>query len=406
MDTQNVASLPELTSIGKKTPADAVASGLTLVQPARDLTTAPSGWRALDHLPEDTDEAKVRADAKALAANKDLNQLSFVNFLEGYDVDATPAVDEMLASVKARNAGEAGQRVVMITTRCRKFGRSIPKPNAKFMAKWQAGKAKAGEVLDMAKWLTKQLQRFIAGYEDILELAEGEQTFHLQQSALSMEACATALGISHNEDEREDALINVTAILEALQEELAIRLKGELDENDRVRLNMVAMLVVARIKNVRPMIQDANGAVKQFAIQSNSLALTAMDQIDFATYGLAVWRRNIAGQILSESNIAMNLAYLEAIHFTEEQAEATMDAFDEQMQSMAQMLESELGSVETITRMTDSLVAAGDIMAQALEKAQDQSEVASRVIGDCKLKIAASERKLSDETARILQKGT
>lgn len=406
MSATDVPALPGLTSIGKKTADDAAVASLSLVPVKRDLSTlAPDGWRALEHLPEGKDETSIRADAVALAISPDLNQVSFVQFTKEYEVDATPAVDNMLANVKARDAGEAGKRVVMITTRARKFGNGLPKPSEKFMEKYRNGAAKVGEALNVAKWLAQELKKALAGYEDMLALADREEAYHRSQSDLSLEACATALVISQNEDEREDRLIIVTAILEALQEELARRLEGDLSESDRTRLNMVSMLVVARLKNMRPMIQDANGAVKMFAVNSNANALTAMDQFDFATYGLAAWRRNIASEILSRANTAMNFAYLDAINFTHEQAEQTFDAFDEQVTSLAAVLQSQLETLDLLTRMTDSLVNAGETLATALEKAQDQSEAATRVIGGSKQKIAASEQKLSAEVARILKKG-
>lgn len=400
------AVLPGLESLGAKTEDDAKAAGVQLVpQPARDLTDAKA-WKAIDHLPEGTTVDSIRRDAKKLADNADLNTLSFLNLIKKYDVSATPAVDDMLSEIKARNAGEAGKRVVMITTRTSEFGGQAPKIDPHFVEKYKAGLAKGKDVIHMIEWISERLQRYANSFRSLESLVDQEVQYHLAQSQKSVEATARDLVISRQEQDREDALTKVTALLEALQEELALRLNGpaKLSEEDTTRLQNVSVLVVARIKNLRPMIEDANAAVKRFALQSNSNALTALDQYDFATAGLAAWKRNIAGEIDSKANIIMNLAYLKAQQFTREQEEATVAAFDAQMQSMAEILDTQLGSLEMIQKMTDSLVNAGHTMATALEKAQDESNEAAKVIGVCRDKVAASEQELSKETARILGK--
>lgn len=401
MSTTAIPALPGLASLGQKNAADATAAGVPLVEFKRDLTGVQA-YQALQHLPEGVTEAQVRADAKALASNADLNQLSFLEFVKQYEVSATPGADAMLDSVKARKAGAAGKRVVMIVTKCGDFNNRMPKPNHKFVERFNRGAAKAREILSNVLWLSREIEKAHAGFSDLLSLVEREEAFHLEQSNLSVEATARDIQIAHEEDEREDRLITVTAVLECLQEELASRLGGELSEDDRTRLQNVSILVVARIKNLKPMIAKSNLAAKRFGLQSNANALTALDQYDFATAGLAAWKVAIVGELDAQSNMAMNMAYLEGVRFTEEQEMATADAFDEQMRSMAEMLTHQLTSLDVIERMTQSLVNAGPILAKALEEAQAQSTEAGKVIQKSKDDVHGAELKLSEDMERIL----
>lgn len=400
--TPTTPALPGLSTLGKKTAEDAAKAGIPQITVKHDLPAG--GWVAFDHLPEGVSKEQVLADAEALAMNPDLNQLSFLEYVKGYEIDATPTIDGMLASVKARNAGEAGKRVVMITSRCRDLGKKVPQPNPKFVAKFRAGQATASDILWTVKWLGKEIEKFRLSFEDMLTLVEKEETYHTEQSQLSFEACARDLQIAKEEDEREDRLIIVTATLEKLEEFLQKRLAGELSEDDRTRLTNVEVLVMARIKNLRPMCQKANLASKRFAIQANSNALTSLDQWDFATAGLASWKSDIAGQLDAVANIAMNMAYLEGVRFTDEQARATADAFDEQMQSMAQVMATQLQSVETIQYVTDSLVRGMDVMAKAFDAAKTQDAEAARVIQGSKEDIAAAQQQFSSSIVATLRK--
>lgn len=396
------AVLPGLASLGQKTAGDAAAAGIPPIQLKRDLSGVEA-YQALKHLPKGTTEASVRSDAKALAENPDLNQLSFLELIRQYDVQTTPGLDEMLDSVRARKAGEAGERVVMIVSKCGDFNRRMPKPNPKFVEKFKKGVVTAREILDNVKWLGGEIEKARLRFSDMLTLVEREEQYHMGQSNLSVEACARDLTISGQEDEREDRLITVTALLEVLQEELASRLAGELDEDERTRFQNVSVLVVARIKNLKPMIAKANMAAKRFAMQSNANALTALDQYDFATAGIAAWKADIVGELDAQANMAMNMAYLQGVKFTEAQAMATADAFDAQMQSMAEMLTTQLNSLEVIERVTTSLVNAGQTMARALETAQTQSVEAAKVIEKSRNDVEKAELQLSADMQRILK---
>lgn len=402
-DSSNVSGLPGLESLGQKTADDASSRGITLIAPKLDIPEG--GYKAIEHLPKDVKVDTVRSDAKKLIDSPELNQLSFLNLVRQFDVDDTATIDSMLQIVKARNAGEAGQRVVMIVTKCSDFNKHMPKPNQRFVDRFKAGKAAINEILDNVKWLAKQLEKYRASFNDLLTLVEKEAQYHMDQSNLSVEACARDLVISKDEDEREDKLIRIAALLECLREELkSVFDTGGLNDDDQTRLQNVAVLVTARLKNIYPMIQKANMASKRFAIQSNSNALTALDQYDFATMGIAAWKSDIAAQLDATANINMNMAYLEGVSFTEEQAKATAAAFDAQMQSMAELLTTQLNSLETINVVTTSLVKAGQTMTKAFEAAQDQTADAAKVITKSQAEVRKAQEDTRKEMTRIMGK--
>ncbi len=407
MQQTSTLALPGLDMIGKRTVADLPQAVVV------KRTVEGDAWRAIEHLPEGITADVIRSDVRGLVYvdvgkhiyRPEFDQLAFINLIRDREVGQTPAVDMMLANSIARDSGEAGSRVVNIVNRCRDTKKRVPVPPAKFMEKYRAGHAKAGEILDIVKWLTKEIKKAIDSYKSLLTLLDAEKQYHLGQAQKSIEAVSIALTIKDDEEEREDKLTVVAAILEELQALLGAVLKGDLKPDDRTRLNMVSVLAVARLKNMRPLIQDANAAVLQFAYQANSNALTAMDQMDFAEAGLATYRRNIAAEIMSRTNISMNMAYLEGVKFTREQAERTIEAFDAQMTSMCELLEANVYTVELITAMTDSLVNAGEALAKSLEKAQNDSEETAKVVGNAKKKIGEAELKLSDQVSRILGQG-
>lgn len=402
MTNQSLATL-DLSSFGNKTEKDAADRGVVLVPaPARDLSGVEA-YMALDHLPKGVRRESVEADAQKLANHPDLTQVSFLEVMRQYGGDQTPAIDEMLDSVKARSAGDAGKRVVDFVNRADRTTKSLPKPSPKFLEKFHQGLATAREILDVARWLSAQIKRGMDGYKSMLDLCDAEAIYHMQQSNLSVEATARDLVIQQQEFEREGRLTHVVALMEALQVAITNRLANEsMPDTDVTRLQNVNILVVARIKNLKPMIKKANMAAKRFGLQSNANALTALSQYDFATAGIDGFKADLAGQLDAITNMAANLAYFEANRFTEEQAKATVRAFDEQMQSMAQLLQTSLTSIETIELVTASLKKAGPVLAQALEDAHKQSTEAARVITQSNNEIAASERSLSAEMQRIL----
>ena len=402
-ESANISGLPGLESLGQKTADDASARGVALIVPKIDIPEG--GYKALEHLPKDVKLETVRNDAKKLVASPELNQLSFLNLVRQFDIDDTATIDSMLQVVKARNAGEAGERVAMIVTKCSDFNKKMPKPNSRFVERFKAGKAAVSEILENVKWLAKQLEKYRAGFNDLLTLVEKEEQYHMDQSNLSVEACARDLVIAKEEDEREDKLVRMAALLECLREELKNALEaGSRSDDDQTRLQNVAMLVTARLKNIYPMIQKANLASKRFAVQSNSNALTALDQYDFATMGIAAWKSDIAAQLDATANINMNMAYLEGVSFTEEQAKTTAAAFDAQMQSMAELLSTQLHSLDTIEVVTQSLVRAGQTMTKAFETAQDQTDAAAKIITKSQSEVKKAQDDMRNEMTRIMGK--
>ena len=131
--------------------------GIVLITPKLDIPEG--GYKAIENLPKDAKLETFQNDAKKLVTNPDLNQLTFLNLVRQYDVDDTETIDSMLKIVKARNAGEAGERVAMIVSKCSDFNKHMPKPNQRFVEHFKAGKATIHEILDNVKWLAKQIGR-------------------------------------------------------------------------------------------------------------------------------------------------------------------------------------------------------------------------------------------------------
>lgn len=387
--TSKIAALPGLRGLGQKTAEDATKAGVPPITVKLNLPI--DGWRAFDHLPDGYSKSDVTADAQSLADNADLNNLSFLQWVKQQGADETGTIDNMLESVRARNAGEAGKHVLDIVTRCRDLGKQVPHPSPKFVAKFNQGLATAAEVLDNVKWLSKQLEHFVRSFETLKDLVDQEEQYHMNQAQLSFEACARDLQISEEENDREEKMIYVTAVLEELERLLGEKLAGQLTEEDQTRIQNVEILVQARLKNMRPMIQKANLSAKRFASQSNANALTCLDQLDFAREGLAAWKADIVAQLDAVQNIAFNQAYLAGIEFTDEQARATADAYTEQMKSMAQVMATQMQSMETIQYVTDALVEGCNIMAQGFSDSKDKEVEASKVITKTKSEVTAAQ---------------
>ncbi len=403
LPNQNTPVLPGLEGFGTRTIDDLQTAGVMPIKPALDLPEV--AYVAFEKLPAGK-KPVVKKNAHALAFNPDLNQLSFVNLVTQYDgLDRTEGLNKVLDSVEARNAGEAGERVLMIVTKSDKFSQNMPKFDPKLIAKFNQGKATAGEILSALKWFGWKIERYRKGFNTMLELCDEEQAYHNEQGQKSLDACASDLVISSEEDERQINTNELAATLECLQAEIKDRLENEkLSDPDQTRLLSVSTLITARLKNLLGAVTSANQSSKRFAYQSNSNALTALNQLDFARYGIADWKANIVGELDAVQNVALNLAYFEALKFNEEQANRTADKFDEQMKSMAEMLSRSMFSVATIERMTVSLANAGKIMGESFEKARRDQQETAVLVEKSLSRVKASEDNLRKQVIEVEKK--
>ncbi len=388
-----------LGSLGKKTAIDAKQAGVPQIEIPATIPEG-DGYRAVDHLPASVTLDEVQEVARTLATNPDLDQIAFVRMVEDYQVDVTPSIDDMLENQKARNAGEAGQRVIKFTERARGFSKALPQLNAKFLARLQAGQATGREIVNNLRYITKALANARAGFQDLLELADIEETYHYGQYTLSINAVARDLQISKEERDREAALVHFTAILECLKPELDAQIK-RVGEPDLTRLQNVSLLLVHRVPNMRRMISKAGLGIKRWAMQANANALTAMDQLDFAKVIIADWKSDVASELDAQSNIAMSVAYLVGLELAEEQANATADRFDEQMSAMARVLESHMTSLDTITRLTQSLVNGGKLVGDTLLTLDKTNKEDAKLLLRTRKEVADSEAELRKQLAGL-----
>lgn len=396
--------LPGLESFGTRTVDDLQSAGIAPVKLALDLPEV--NYVAFDKVPEKL-QPVVRRDAKTLAMSPNLDQLTFINLVtdDQYSANLTEGINAVLANVKARDAGEAGKRVVMITNRCDRFAKQMPKFDPRLIAKLEQGKATASEILSALKWFGWQMKGYVKGYNSMLELCDEEESYHNEQGQKSITACATDLVISKQENDRQIKTNRLAALLECLQDELNTRLqKEQLTDEEQTRLLNVSTLITARLKNLYGSVQSANQSFKRFAYQSNSNALTALNQLDFARFGIADWKANIVSEMDAIQNVANNMAYLEAVNFTEEQAMRTADSFDKQMASMAQMLKTAMYSVKAIERMTESLVNAGKTMSTAFEEARKDQDTTAKMVEKGLKKVEASEKELRQQMVEVHNK--
>lgn len=362
-------------------------------------------YRAQDHLPQGVTAAELQKYAADLSRNPDLTNITFMKLVQDFgDINTTPGLDAMLEAARANKAGEAGQIVVDTVQKMRHYGASVPRPPEAFMKKVNEKKVKVHELLSTLNWLGRAVEKYAMGFQSIEDLIAERQTFFMNQYNKSLEATVRDLQLAAEENKREIALIKLTAILEFLEPEIAARLGEDLQEVDKTRLQGVGMLVIARKNSLIPMIQMANVSSKRFAVQSNSNALTAMKQLDFATVVIANWKSQVGSQMDAITNTLANLAYLDAEKYQNEQALASAKAFDEQITSMVQMLHSSVLSLDTINAVTDSLVHAGETLTTEIEKAKNEGLEAAKVIETNRQKVSASEEKMRKEMSRILGK--
>lgn len=384
-----------LPTLGATAPQQIVAS-VNLPDPGKP-------YRAQDHLPKGTAAAELVQYATDLAANTDLNNVTFMALVKDFgDLSTTPGLDAMLKAARGNKSGQAGVMVVDTVQKMRHFGQTAPRLKDDFKARLREGKAKVSEVLDQLNWLGRQIERYAMGYQSLESLIDERQAFFMEQYNLSLEATVRDIQLASEENRREEALIRLTAILEFLEPAIAKQLSVVTEDVDKVRLQGVAQLVIARRNTFIPLIQMANVSMKRFAVQSNSNALTAMKQLDFATVVIANWKSQVAAQLDAIQNVARNLAYLDAEKYQNEQALASARAFDEQVTSMVEMMKSSVLSLDTITAVTESLVNAGETLTKALEEAKNDGEAAAKTIEQNRKKVAASEDKMRQELQRIL----
>ncbi|MBP7927531.1 hypothetical protein KAZ57_00065 [Patescibacteria group bacterium] len=377
----------------------AVAAGVPLVPELPDIPEG-NGYRACNDLPAGITLEDVQADARGLARHADLDQIAFVNLVEQFDFSVLPEIKEMLENQKARNAGEVGKRVVKFTETARGFSKKMPQLDPRFVARLEQGKAKGREVLNQLKTITKELANARAEFENLWELTLVEEQFHMSQYHLSIAAVGRDLQISKKGVLRRNELVKFTAIMECLNEELQSYIPQLTSEEDTDRLTNVNLLVVQRAPNMWRMITKAKLGIKRWALQANSNALTAMSQLDFARIVIPDWREDIAAELDAQTNNAMNLAYLEGLKLTDEQAEATAAQFDAQMESMANVLKSKIISMQTIQRITTSLVNYGTLMGTTLKEVDANNQTDAKLMMQTYKDVAASEKEFRAQLAK------
>ncbi len=96
----------------------------------------------------------------------------------------------------------------------------------------------------------------------------------------------------------------------------------------------------------------------------------------------------------------MNLAYLEGLKLTDEQAEATAAQFDAQMESMANVLKSKIISMQTIQRITTSLVNYGTLMGTTLKEVDANNQTDAKLMMQTYKDVAASEKEFRAQLAK------
>jgi len=399
------ASLPPLPASGAAAPLT------TAIQPA--VTLSGPKYMARDHLPEGK-RAEYKAYAEKLLADPDFGVMFFVELIKQFEISNVPGLDAMLDNIKIRDAGAIGQRVLETTRLMRKVNDDLPELDTKFIAKFNAGRAKAQEVVKKVRYIVDQIKKALQQYQSVLTVMEQAMAFLGSQYQLMIEATLRDDQLAQEADERTDKLLALCAVLEFLQEKAAARLTEVAAQltsdpnnatltSEQERIQSVSPLVIKRLGTLKPMIFMGNLNEKRFLGQRNANAIAAITLGDFVEVGVSQWKTDVVSELDAMQGQAAMMAVTTGVDFMNEQAAKAAEAYEAQMAQAGELLKQMFVKVETMQRVAASIISAGKMLAEDLEQAAKASANAAREVEAGRNQVKSHEQELAAELTRIMK---
>jgi len=399
------ASLPPLPASGAAAPLT------TAIQPA--VTLSGPKYMARDHLPEGK-RAEYKAYAEKLLADPDFGVMFFVELIKQFEISNVPGLDAMLDNIKIRDAGAIGQRVLETTRLMRKVNDDLPELDTKFIAKFNAGRAKAQEVVKKVRYIVDQIKKALQQYQSVLTVMEQAMAFLGSQYQLMIEATLRDDQLAKEADERTDKLLGLCAVLEFLQEKAAARLAEVASQlaadpnnaaltSEQERIQSVSPLVIKRLGTLKPMIFMGNLNEKRFLGQRNANAIAAITLGDFVEVGVSQWKTDVVSELDAMQGQAAMMAVTTGVDFMNEQAAKAAEAYEAQMAQAGELLKQMFVKVETMQRVAASIISAGKMLAEDLEQAAKASANAAREVEAGRNQVKSHEQELAAELTRIMK---
>jgi uncharacterized protein YaaN involved in tellurite resistance len=399
------ASLPPLLAGGAAAPLT------TAIQPA--ITLSGPKYMARDHLPEGK-RAEYEAYAEKLLADPDFGVMFFVELIKQFEISNVPGLDAMLDNIKIRDAGAIGQRVLETTRLMRKVNDDLPELDTKFIAKFNAGRAKAQEVVKKVRYIVDQIKKALQQYQSVLTVMEQAMAFLGSQYQLMVEATLRDDQLAQEADERTDKLLGLCAVLEFLQEKAANRLSEVASQlaadpnnaaltGEQERIQSVSPLVIKRLGTLKPMIFMGNLNEKRFLGQRNANAIAAISLGDFVEVGVSQWKTDVVSELDAMQGQAAMMAVTTGVDFMNEQAAKAAEAYEAQMAQAGELLKQMFVKVETMQRVAASIISAGKQLAEDLEQAAKASANAAREVEAGRNQVKSHEQELAAELTRIMK---
>ena len=389
----------------------AAAPLTTAIQPA--VTLSGPKYMARDHLPEGK-RAEYQAYAEKLLADPDFGVMFFVELIKQFEISNVPGLDAMLDNIKIRDAGAIGQRVLETTRLMRKVNDDLPELDTKFIAKFNAGRAKAQEVVKKVRYIVDQIKKALQQYQSVLTVMEQAMAFLGSQYQLMIEATLRDDQLAKEADERTDKLLGLCAVLEFLQEKAAARLAEVASQlaadpnnaaltSEQERIQSVSPLVIKRLGTLKPMIFMGNLNEKRFLGQRNANAIAAITLGDFVEVGVSQWKTDVVSELDAMQGQAAMMAVTTGVDFMNEQAAKAAEAYEAQMAQAGELLKQMFVKVETMQRVAASIISAGKKLAEDLKQAAEASANAAREVEAGRKQVKSHEDELAAELTRIMK---
>ena len=381
------------------------------VQPA--VTISGPKYMARDHLPE-AKRAEYGAYAEKLLADPDFGVMFFVELIKQFEISNVPGLDAMLENIKIRDAGAIGQRVLETTRLMRKVNEDLPELDPKFIAKFNAGRAKAQEVVKKVRYIVDQIKKALQQYQSVLTVMDQATTFLGGQYQLMVEATLRDDQLAKEADERTDKLLALCTVLEYLQEKAAGRLSEIAPQladdpnnaalvSEQERIQSVSPLLIKRLGTLKPMIFMGNMNEKRFLGQRNANAISAISLGDFVEVGVSQWKTDVVSELDAMQGQAAMLAVTTGVDFMNEQAARAAEAYEAQMAQAGELLKQMFVKVETMQRVAASIISAGKKLAEDLKQAAEASANAAREVEAGRKQVKSHEDELAAELTRIMK---
>lgn len=352
--------------------------------------------------------------AHRLVRDEGLNALWLANFARNIQLDTVP-LEAILENTRALDAGEVGVLTVNATQMMGRVNKQLPKPpSERFMRAFRAGTAKVEEIVRTAKWLSDQIKKALAMYDDMLAPFTNVRAQLGNKYDLMFEAVAINQQLAKNEDARTDTLTQDTALLEFVQLALPERIRElqaqlptaddkEALQEEIARLTGLQPLVTKAIMTLNPMIFTGNASVDRYLNLSNMAGGRAMVLGLFLSAGIARWESDVVQELQTMNQLAMGLSLEEAERFMNEQGERASQAYVQAAEQYTDLMNRWMTTAETMQTIANDIEAAKEILLQGFRELVGESRKVASAVQDAKTRIDEGQARFNEEMLKVAE---